>query len=375
MSKIIGVIDEDPFASPTWSGSSRFFFGALKDAGSLVDAIAADPGRARVLPAIARSFSRNRASWRFAFHLDPSVSKARTKVALGKLAGYAPASYDLLLQVGAWYDFRNKIDKPILSYHDGNLAGRLASPYGYPAISQRKIAAALRHERKVYEGIDQMFPMSKWLADSFHADFGVPFAKLEPVYAGVNLPRISEPSPARDEQPTLLFVGKDFERKGGRDLLEAFKIVRKEIPDLQLIIVGPTLAAAPDGVQCVGFLDKSRPEDLDRLLGLYARSQVFVLPSLYEPFGIAFAEAMAHRMPCIGTAICAMPEIIVDGETGYVVPPKNPALLAARLLDILKNPGQRSQMGAAGFARYERLFTWKSVARRILDKVRDRFGR
>ena len=68
---------------------------------------------------------------------------------------------------------------------------------------------------------------------------------------------------------------------------------------------------------------------------------MFVMPSLYEPYGIVFAEAMAHRLPCIGADNCAMPEIIKHGETGYVVPVRDEMALANRLVARLPADGRQ----------------------------------
>jgi glycosyltransferase involved in cell wall biosynthesis len=136
-----------------------------------------------------------------------------------------------------------------------------------------------------------------------------------------------------------------------------------------LTLIGPTLASAPAGVRCLGYLSKNSDGGLNQLLSEYARATVFVLPSLYEPYGIAFAEAMAHRLPCVGTNICAMPEIIEHGETGFVVPPGDANQLARSLIALLTDPEGARQMGQTGFEKYEREHTWETVAQRMCDAI------
>jgi glycosyltransferase involved in cell wall biosynthesis len=370
--RILGVIDEAPFDYRTWSGSSRYFFEALRRAGSLYEAVVAEPSLLETRLFQARDFLPDRASWRFKFHLDTGFYRRRTAVVRRRMRALDDAAYDVVLQIGAWYDLTGTPGKATASYHDGNLATLLASPYGHPPLARRHVARTLAWERELYRRMDVMFPMSRWLADSFMADFGVPADKLFPVGAGVNLPRILEVGERSYDRPEVLFVGKDFARKGGPVLLEAFRAVRREIPEARLTLIGPRLEDVPDGVRCLGVVPKNTPEGLDRLLAAYAEASLFVLPSLYEPFGIAFAEAMAHKVPCIGADNCAMPEIVADGETGYLVPVSDARALARRMLDLLKDPEACRRMGEAGYRKYRERYTWDQVVARILGVLRDR---
>jgi len=370
--RILGVIDEAPFDYRTWSGSSRYLFDALKRAGCLYDALAAEPPRIEARLFQARDFRPDRAAWRFRFHLDTGFYRRRTAAARRRMRALDDGAYNVVLQVGAWYDLTGTPGKRTASYHDGNLATLLKSPYGHPPVSRRHVARTLAWERELYRRMDVMFPMSRWLADSFMADFGVDAGKLFPVGAGVNLPRVREVGDRSYDRPELLFVGKDFARKGGPVLLEAFRAVRREVPEARLTLIGPRLDDVPEGVRCLGVVPKNTPEGLDRLLAAYAEASVFVLPSLYEPFGIAFAEAMAHKVPCIGADNCAMPEIVVDGETGFLVPVSDAGALAHRMLDLLKDPAACRAMGEAGYRRYREHYTWDRVVARMVAVLGDR---
>lgn len=364
--KIIGVMDEDPFDWRTWSGSSRYFFEALQRRGILRAAVSAEVSKGwRMLYQVASVQWRVR-NWRFRFHLNTGYYAAMTRAAARRIKEVG-GEFDAILQVGAWYDMTRITSKPVCSYHDGNLAVLLRSPYGHPSIARRHIQKALNYERSLYQRMRFVFPMSAWLADSFISDNGVPTNRVFPVGAGINLPAVRDTTGKTYDAPRILFVGKDFERKGGRYLLEAFEIVRRDIPDAELTLIGPTLNDPPTGVRCMGTLSKSVPAQLDALLDAYVKASVFVMPSLYEPFGIVFAEAMAHRLPCIGTNICAMPEIISDGVTGYTVPPRDSRQLARRILDLLKDPAKCRSFGEAGFEKYKAKYTWDVVAQRIQE--------
>lgn len=371
--RVFGVIDEDPYAVPTWSGTSRYFFGALRDAGVLAGAIDCEPDKLSALIGKLRNVQPSMPSWRFSYHVDPKMSELRSRIVTDKLTAMS-AHYDVLLQIGAWYKLWNRVDKPVVSYHDGNLAARMASPLGVPKLSARRIGRALAFERDVYSGHSAIFTMSNWLADSFVKDFGVPRNKVHAVYAGINMPEPVAKEPGTYAAPSILFVGKDFPRKGGEVLLEAFAKVRREIKDAKLTLVGPQIENPPPGVVCAGFISKSSPEGLRNLSELYRSASLFVLPSLYEPFGIAFCEAMAHGLPCIGTSICAMPEIIEANTTGLLVPPRDAEALAKAMLSLLTDERAREQMGIAARKRYEALFTWDRVIGRIVSTLRSEVG-
>lgn len=370
--RILGVVDEDPFDAQTWSGSSRYFFHALKGQDALHDAISAEPSRAAQWICKMQSFHPNMNKWKFKYHLNTGYYHQMTQTARQNLARVDASRYDTILQVGAWFDMTGINGKRVVSYHDGNLARLLGSPYGHPRIRQSWIQKALRYERNLYQRLDLIFTMSRWLADSFCHDFGVEPGKVHPIGAGINLPRIREIRDKSYEAPLILFVGKNFTRKGGEVLLEAFRTVKREIPEAELIIIGPELESPPPGVQCKGFVSKLTEEGLEELLEAYQHASVFVLPSLYEPFGVAFVEAMAHRLPCIGTNICAMPEIIQHGVTGYVVPPRDPAALARYLLMLLKEPDQCREFGNAGYERYRTHYTWEAVAAHLCEILNSR---
>ncbi len=367
--KLLGVIDELPYDPRTWSGSSAYFFRALGHRGGLYSAISAEPPSPIQLFYKALSFQPNVNRWRFKYHLNLGYYRQMTRAAKCVLNQFDTSQYQVILQVGAWYDMTGYRDKPVVSYNDGNLATLLASPYGYPRISGTYIRRTLEYERELYNRLHLIFPMSKWLANSFVRDFGVKADRVFPIGAGVNLPRVLDVSNKTYESPRILFVGKDFNRKGGEDLLKAFQIVRKEIRDAELTIVGSQLGVVPEGVRCLGVISKLSEDGVERLLNEYIRATIFVMPSLYEPFGIAFAEAMAHHLPCVGTNICAMPEIILHGKTGFVVPPNNPEELAKSILLLLKEPSLCHDFGDAGYNHYAQNYTWQAVSSRMCEII------
>lgn len=369
--KIIGVIDEAPFDPLTWSGSSRYFFEAFKNHGILVDALSAETGSIEKRLSQLMSFHPKMTEWKRRYHLNTFLFNHMSKK-IDKQLSLRISEFNVLLQVGAWYNFSTYAfskDKVLCSYHDGNLATQIKrtnSPY---LFEKRYIKRAFNFEKSLYHSMDLIFPMSEWLRKSFIEDFECDPDKVITVGAGINLEYVPEIEHKDYSRPNILFIGVDFERKGGKTLLEAFRKVKREIPEATLTIIGPELKGLPDDVTSFGRIRKNLADGERFLHDAYFEASLFVMPSYYEPFGIAFAEAMAHKLPCIGTDTCAMPEIIEHEKTGFIVPVGDSCNLADRILELLKNDILCKQFGNTGYDKYLKQFTWERVAKNIINSI------
>jgi glycosyltransferase involved in cell wall biosynthesis len=181
-------------------------------------------------------------------------------------------------------------------------------------------------------------------------------------------------------EPTVLQLGRMVPRKGVETVIRAIAVLRDGygIRARLAIVGGETREADPVATPEIGRLQAICHElnvlDQVTFVGSRLRSElrtyfsaadVFVTTPWYEPFGITPLEAMACRLPVVGSAVGGIKMTVADGETGYLVPPKNPAALADRLSVLLPNPPLREQMGLAGERRVKRLFTWDRVVAAI----------
>jgi phosphatidylinositol alpha-1,6-mannosyltransferase len=165
------------------------------------------------------------------------------------------------------------------------------------------------------------------------------------------------------------------ERYKGHDaLLEAWPAVIARLPDAQLVVVGggddlgrlqrkAGELNVSDRVRFTGFVSE------DALAALYARAAVLAMPSRGEGFGLAYLEAMAHGLPCIGSVHDAAGEVIEDGVTGFLVDQADRPALADRLVRLLSDEGRRRAMGAAGRRRVQERFTPERFATRLGDLI------
>jgi len=376
--KIIGVIGSknigtDPFELKSWSGISAHFFRECDKAGILETAIGVDASWYVKAPLILRNFSINRKVWRRKLYLDTTYYEALTNKIMEKLQRFN--SKQDILQIGAIYNIARRIGgrNRCFSYHDGNLAQLARSPSMPAGVPKAAVKRAMEYEKDVYKGLDKIFTMSEYLRESFIDDFGVPAEKVFCIGAGINmesLPKIIEKDYERKE---ILFIGISFLRKGGHQLLEAFERVTKHYKKARLHVVGPEKLHIPEelrkSVVFHGFLKKNNDKDRALLQELFRRSSLFVMPSLYEPFGIAVIEAMANQLPCIVTNGWALPEMVRPGYNGHLVEIGNVGELSDIIIELLGNPDALVRMGGNARRTVEGQYTWEIVVERLLACV------
>jgi phosphatidylinositol alpha-mannosyltransferase len=194
---------------------------------------------------------------------------------------------------------------------------------------------------------------------------------------GVDVGRYANAVPIsrwQDGTPNVLFVGRHEPRKGLLDLLKAHRILRKTGSHSRLLVVGSgpqereaRRYVATRGLQGVEFL--GRVSD-DTKAQLFRTADVFASPATGgESFGIVLLEAMAAGTPIVASDIHGYKGVVRRGREGLLVPPREPRELAVAIDKLLRDPGLREQMGAAGQARAEE-FSWP----RVTAKVEDYYG-
>jgi glycosyltransferase involved in cell wall biosynthesis len=181
------------------------------------------------------------------------------------------------------------------------------------------------------------------------------------VYAGNNVPAPAGYAMDNDDyaNQNVLFVGGDWERKGGPTLIEAFREVQKVHPRARLTIAGAEVNV--DLPNCV-VLGK---QDLRDLSKHYSQASIFCLPTLLEPFGIVFVEAMLHRLPIVATRGGAVPDMVREGINGHLVEPRDPKALANALIGLLGDPTRCRRYAQAGHRHASENYTWPRVGERI----------
>ncbi len=211
-----------------------------------------------------------------------------------------------------------------------------------------------------------VFAMSRWLADDLIDRCGVAPGRVLVTHAGLN----SVPTRFRDlTRPVdgrLVFVGVDFHRKGGDAVVEAVGQLREAGHEVRLTVIGPRRwplpGPPPPGVDFRGSLPSNE------VAHLLADHDVFVMPSRFEAYGIAFVEALAAGLPCVARRACAMPELVEDGHTGRLVAEANAEEVADAVLEILGNQRYHETVAEDRPRLLER-HDWSAVAGRMVERI------
>lgn len=227
--------------------------------------------------------------------------------------------------------------------------------------------------------------------------FNVPESKIHIIYNGIDLEEYQKVTTTKTlerfgidpQQPYLLFVGRITRQKG---IIHLVRAIEHFAPGFQVVLC----AGAPDTPEiaaemkaAVTAAQAKRPGviwieemvSVPEKVELYSHAAVFCCPSIYEPFGIINLEAMACETPVVASSVGGIKEVVLPGETGWLVPlaqmSETPfeALhpetfsrdLAMRINELMANPEMRTAFGKAGRARAEALFGWSAIARQTRD--------
>ena len=256
---------------------------------------------------------------------------------------------------------------PVVTFEDMTLAQALRrqDPV-YDALAPAARQRWLDRQRRIYERASGCCATSHWVADSLGEDYGVTADRVHVVGLGRNIER--EAPPQRDwSVPRFLFAGFDWERKRGGAVVEAFAAVRERLPEATLDLVGGHPEIAAPGVTGHGRLPLRDPESRRRFTGLIERATCFLMPSTYEPFGIAYVDAGAAGVPSIGTTVGGAPDAV--GPGGLLVDPGDGVAALTEAMLELAEPATAQRLGALAAA-HSALLTWQAVGERVLRALR-----
>ena len=251
-------------------------------------------------------------------------------------------------------------------------------------------------ERAALEAADAVIAVSRGTRDDVLRHFALRPELVHVIHNGIDAAFFA-PDPATDalerhgidaSVPYLLFVGRITRQKG---IVHLVRAIGQLDPGIGVVLAAgqadtPELAAEVEAGVMAARRTRPNVVWIPEMLGreeirqLYSHAALFVCPSVYEPFGIINLEAMACARPVVATAVGGIPEVVVDGETGVLVPvelspdePMTPAQpdrfegdLAAAINALMADPARRAAMGAAGRQRAVEHFAWSSIAEQTL---------
>jgi alpha-maltose-1-phosphate synthase len=308
-----------------------------------------------------RAFHPKRDAWRGRAWLSPQAFWQRTLLAERELRVWS-GEYDLIFQLQTLFAPGLDPTRPYAIYTDNTYTQTERIYPAWAPLGKRAASAWRELEQTTFRNARVVFGMSKWVCEAIVSDYGCEPERVVPVGAGANSIATGVEKKAYARR-IALFVGNKFELKGVPTLLEAWSIVRERLPDAMLWIVGVD-PRGPEAnwptVEWFGYVSDRR-----QLEQLYDDASLFVLPTQFEAFGHAVVEAMGNALPCVTSNVGALPELVEDGVTGLLVPPREPEALAEALIALLSDSARAEAMGQAGYAKVLAELTWRGVAERM----------
>lgn len=385
----------EPVPERTWSGSALHLYQGLLRAADTTD-IGIHMSRLSLtaFKAIHTRYHYGRlwARWNYSRLTDTYLERTLQRAAHSKFNG---RNYDAILTIDTLADPH----MPFFVFYDISWEAMITSAESASAYAEMRglklsvMNHARDHQQEIYERATGIIATSNWFARSLIEQSGIASEKVYVAHPGFSSgcilqdgrddgnrpPGNSGMGPRRvvpvHELPRrkLLFVGRqntpsDFYRKGGDLVVAALEILRREYdPEITLSMAGmdywPLQGTPPLGVRMLGSVSPSQ------VSALYDSHDLFVMPSRMEPFGIVFAEALAHGIPCIARDAYAMPEIVTPGVSGALITTDDPNELAATIASVLGDDAlyESCRKRAPQMAAY---FSWGRTGRdvaRIID--------
>ncbi|MEM8922451.1 MAG: glycosyltransferase family 4 protein [Actinomycetota bacterium] len=263
---------------------------------------------------------------------------------------------------------------PITVYRRLEMA---AAPNWRKRMSSARWYSFVKMQGRVARRMPRIVVVSENSIDDIHNDMGVDRERMRLVHVGVD-PDLFRPLPGVERIPGRLITtaSADVEMKGLRFLLEAMAKLRTE-REVSLTVIG----RAKEGGRSAELIEKLGLGDAitfvsgvpdERIVELYAESELAVVPSLYEGFSLPAVEAMGSGTPLVATSGGALPEVTgVDGETVLRCEPGDVDSLAAALRRGFDDPELRARIGAAGRERVSSLYTWRQTAINTVAQYRE----
>jgi len=250
--------------------------------------------------------------------------------------------------------------------------------------SMLRFSSLLRfYEKKLMKRSDALIAVSMHTRKELVELYGVAEEKIHVIYNGVDVHKFRKDGDRagvrrelgiEEEQKVILCVGRLYYRKGLATLLQSIPKVVQKFADVKFVISGKGFKRDEDNLRALA--EKLKIEGSVMLLGyfpderlpdLYAASDIFVLPALYENFPFAILEAQSTGLPVISTRVGGIPEFLTSNENGLLVEPGDPEQLAEVVLVLLEDPELATELGTCGRRLVEEKFAWPSIAGKVVD--------
>ncbi len=257
--------------------------------------------------------------------------------------------------------------KPTVISSDGTPMNKAGMRTAYGLKRESMLAARAKQElfRKVLGTCTGLVAWSNWTKQSFVEDYGCKEEDVAVIPPGIDLDGFSIGN-REHELPRILFVGGDFERKGGDLLVDVFR--RRLRGRAELILVTQAKMSSEPGITVLGNVKANSPQ----LHELYRTSDIFVLPTRADCYSLVCMEALAAGLPIVATRVGGIPDMITEDETGHLLEVGDAVRLGDALESLVTDSARRRVMSQKCRLEAERRFDARENARLLFEFVRSR---
>lgn len=275
-------------------------------------------------------------------------------------------------------------NKPIVFWSDATFAGLLDFYPEYINLDKKTIAHGNFLEQSAFDRASLIIFSSDWAAQTAIDNYNIDIDKIKVIPFGANIIEevntdiIKKYIKMRFENKIkLLFIGVNWQKKGGDYIYQATKELKKRGLDVQLDIVGcePEInETLPDYIISHGFLNKNNPEDWKKFKNLFLNAFFFVLPTQAEAYGLVFCEANSFGIPTIGSNIGGVSTIIKNNVNGFLINPKN---AKNEIVDIVlkysMNKTEYENLALQSYAEYKERLNWQVAGKKLKSLLTNNF--
>ncbi len=361
--QIAFITADDPRDKRSWSGTNHFMWESLKKHVGDVDILG--PYTPQPLWFFCSAFNfitlgllGKRFDYRHSFAMRNAYGKHFNRLLSKKKYDVVIVSASIASAAGI------KSDAPIVYINDRVIAGAMNYHKILTQLFDFSKQQSLATDKQAIENSALSVFCSHWAGDAAKEIHGFGEDKVKVIPFGANL-EITPIEPQSIEFPggvvRLLFVGVNWEDKGGPIAFDAYRHLLKIGLNVEFTVVGCT---PPENMwhgkmNVTGFLDKNKPEDFSVLTGLFRNAHFFILPTKYEAYGLVFCEAAAYGVPVLAPATGGIPTIVENGVTGFLLPENASGVeYAEKIYSMISNPAQWQAMRDAAYRKYIDQLNW-----------------
>lgn len=372
--RIAFVTVGDARSRATWSGIPFYMAQALERHAGSVDYIGPLSSPVARLHRLRHLVQRATLGTAHPQHHRPSIARDYARIARARLR-----NHDVVFAVSASEVLADlETHLPVVYVSDSTVRSMRDYYPQFRAMSPSHAAQADAMERRSLEKAARVMYPSEWAAASARDDYGVAPEKIAIAPFGANVDAVPDAAGLAAHKPAgecqLLLLGVDWTRKGGDTALQVVEELRTQGIPARLVVCGcvPPHPVDSNIVQVIPRLDKNVPAEAARLADLLLRSHFLLLPTRQECFGIVFCEAAAHGTPSLATDTGGVASAVIEGKSGFLVPPGAPAsAYAATIRALLEDRARYETLVTSSRRAYDARLNWDAWARAAAGVIAD----